>query len=154
MKNLLLLSLLFAIGCTPKVKVIATESAPNSKHNFQKVETVYYFLENDQWIVGEPDEIPEKEANLDFTLAMYKNIVYPAMARENGVQGTVILALMINEVGQVIESEIKQDLREGCGAAALKAVRFAATRATLPAIYKDGMPRKVKIDMPVRFKFE
>jgi len=153
MKNLIPFFLLLAVSCTPKVKVISQENSTPQKHDFQKVETVYYFLENDNWIAGTPDEVPESPMSKDFLMATYKNMKYPAMARENGVQGTVILTLTVNEVGQVTESKIKQDLREGCGEAALKAVRLASTKATLPPIYKDGMPQKVKMDMPVRFSF-
>lgn len=153
MKNLVLFLVILTAGCSPKTKVISIEKSENKKHDFQKVETVYYFLENDNWVIGTPDEVPESPINKEFLTAMYKNMRYPAMARENGVQGTVILTLRVNEVGQVTDSKIKQDLREGCGEAALKAVRFASTRAMLPPIYKDGIPQKVKMDMPVRFSF-
>ncbi len=154
MKNLILILFIGLAGCSPKAKVISHEKSTHEKHNFQKVDIAYYFLENDVWVAGTPDEIPDPQMSPEFTMAMFKNMKYPAMARENGVQGTVILSIVRNELGQVTDSSIKKDLREGCGEAALSALRFAAQQHFLPPLYKDGVARTVKMDMPVKFSFE
>lgn len=152
MKNIIFI-FLFVTACTPKTVIVNTPIKAN-KANFEKKETEYLFFESGNWISSEPDEIPETESNLDFFRAMYRNIKYPAMARENGVQGIVYITIIQDETGQVTESEIKSDIGSDCGSSALNALRFAASKKRLVPIFKDGIPRKVKYDSPVSFRLE
>lgn len=152
MKNIIFI-LLFVASCTPKTIVVNTPIKAN-KANFEKKETEYLFHESGNWVKGEPDEIPTADSNIEFIKVMFKNMKYPAMARENGIQGIVYITIVQDETGQILESEIKSDIGSDCGNSALTAFRFAASRKRLVPIFKDGIPRKVKYDWPVSFRLE
>jgi TonB family protein len=79
-----------------------------------------------------------------------ENIVYPSSAKENKVQGDVIIKAVINEEGDVVRAEVIKSLDKECDNAASEAVK--KTRFT-PGI-KDGKATECEIDIPVRFKLE
>lgn len=88
-------------------------------------------------------------------IALYKyfgqNIKYPAMARENGISGTVVVEFIVNEDGEVTHSKVLKDIGGGCSREALRVIN------SMPD-WEAGMQRgrKVKVQMriPIRFRLD
>ena len=80
--------------------------------------------------------------------AIYKNIKYPEMAKQAGVEGKVYLLVYVNEKGSVDNVKIVKDIGAGCGQAAAKGVKDVKFN---PGQNK-GKPVKVKLSIPVTFK--
>jgi protein TonB len=66
------------------------------------------------------DEMPVLE-NLNGYLN--KNIHYPDAARENGIQGRVIVQFVVNEDGGISEAQVVRGIGGGCDEEALRVVR-------------------------------
>jgi len=86
--------------------------------------------------------------------AMWRDVIqtvlYPSKARENGVDGTVIITFKIDETGKTSDYRVAQKLGSGCDEAALHAVETATNRDWVPAVYK-GKIVAVVYKMPVNF---
>lgn len=82
---------------------------------------------------------------------IYKQIKYPAIARENDVQGTVVIRFVVSKTGDIENAEILRDIGAGCGAEALRVVN------KMPK-WKPGRQggRNVPVyfNLPIRFVLE
>jgi protein TonB len=82
---------------------------------------------------------------------IYKNVKYPAIARENGIEGTTVIRFVVSKTGEVEQAEILKDLAGGCGKEALRIVK------KMPK-WKPGRQggRNVAVyfNLPIRFKLE
>ena len=76
---------------------------------------------------------------------------YPAEARAKGVQGKVVVSIVINEFGQLESKEIKRGIGAGCDQEALKSIDRGFLTAWNPAIL-GGKAVKVKFDYPILFR--
>jgi len=80
--------------------------------------------------------------------AIVKNITYPKPAKENKVEGKVVINAVIDKDGNVQSTEIVQSLSSECdnaAAAAIKKTKFS------PGM-KDGKAVDSEITIPVLFK--
>ena len=86
---------------------------------------------------------------------IYKNLKYPAIARENGVEGQVVIQFVVDKSGNISEAKIVRDIGAGCGAAAESVV---LGMNDLPQRWtpgkQRGRPVKVLYTLPVKFKLE
>ncbi|MBT8189802.1 MAG: energy transducer TonB, partial [Bacteroidia bacterium] len=86
---------------------------------------------------------------------IYKNLKYPAIARENGVEGMTVLQFVVSEDGSVKDINVVRDIGAGCGDAAKKVVEGMNR---LPQKWtpgkQRGRPVKVLYTLPVKFKLE
>ncbi len=86
---------------------------------------------------------------------IYGNLKYPAIARENGIEGQVVIQFVVDKDGSVNDINLVRDLEGGCGEAALKVVKGMNS---LPQRWTPGKQRgravKVKYTLPVKFKLE
>jgi len=84
---------------------------------------------------------------------IYKNIDYPTIARETGIEGTVVIRFFIDEKGQVQAPEIVKDIGGGCGKEALRVVN---KMNDLPEHWSPGRQRgkavKVYFNLPVKYR--
>lgn len=80
-----------------------------------------------------------------------ENLKYPAMARENNIQGRVAVTFVINADGSVDEVSILKEIGGGCGKEAARVV--AAMPPWIPG-EMNGIPVKVRFTIPVQFKLE
>lgn len=92
-----------------------------------------------------PDVMPEPIGGIE---AIMKNVVYPEFAKEEGVQGKVIVKLIVDEKGNVSKTEVVQSVNEELDKAAVDAIK--KTKFT-PAM-KDNKAVKSEIFIPVMFK--
>ena len=86
---------------------------------------------------------------------IYKNLKYPAIARENGVEGMAVIQFVVNEDGSVGDAKVVRDPGAGTGDSALKVVKGMNS---LPEKWtpgkQRGRPVKVLYTLPVKFKLE
>ncbi|MEM9545881.1 MAG: energy transducer TonB [Bacteroidota bacterium] len=104
----------------------------------------------------EGKELSKKEldqcADNRMAMYMYKRMKYPALARENGTQGTVIISFVVGKNGSIMNPEIQRDLGDGCGEEALKVVKRMQDEVRWIPGKQRGRPVKVKVTIPVKFK--
>ena len=86
---------------------------------------------------------------------IYKNLKYPAIARENGIEGMAVIQFVVGKDGSVKDAKIVRNLEGGCGEAALTVVDGMNN---LPQKWTPGRQRgrnvKVLYTLPVRFKLQ
>lgn len=87
--------------------------------------------------------------------ALYKAlgtiIKYPAIARENGIQGNVILSFVVDQQGGIKEKEVLQSAHPSLDEEALRALTLLDK--WIPAKL-DGDPVRCRFKLPVKFKLE
>lgn len=80
-----------------------------------------------------------------------KHIRYPDLARENNIQGVVVLSFVIGKEGEIYGVEIIKDIGGGCGQESVRVV--SAMPNWLPG-ESNGYPVKVRYTIPVRFNLQ
>lgn len=84
---------------------------------------------------------------------IYKEIEYPAIARETGIEGTVVIRFYVDEQGNVKSPEILKEIGGGCAKEALRVVK---KMSDLPDRWTPGKQRgravKVYFNLPVKYK--
>lgn len=91
-----------------------------------------------------------KDAN-EFTKWVYNNIVYPEIAKENGVQGRVTLQFEIGKDGKVYNVKV---LRGVDSSLDKEAVRVVSNSPKWTPGKQRGKPVKVKYNFPVTFQLK
>ncbi len=102
------------------------------------------------------DDIKEKDAQrkcseekmLQF---IYGNIQYPSIARENGVEGMVVVQFVVEKDGSCTNINVIRDIGAGCGDEAKRIVQIMPKWS--PGRQRDR-PVRVMFTLPVRFKLE
>jgi protein TonB len=81
-----------------------------------------------------------------------KNINYPSLARENGLEGKVIVNFYVDTDGAIKNPTIVKDpVGGGCAEEALRVIK--AMPKWSPGL-QNGMPAKVYYTLPVTFKLQ
>ncbi len=83
---------------------------------------------------------------------IYGEINYPTIARETGIEGTVVVRFYIDEQGNVKAPEILKEIGGGCGKEAMRVVK---TMNNMPEKWTPGKQRgravKVYFNLPVKY---
>ena len=80
--------------------------------------------------------------------AIQRNLKYPEIARKAGVEGRVVVNVLIDESGRVVDAKILKSLgNNGCDEAAIEAIKSVKWK---PAKQRDK-PVKVWVGIPVVF---
>ena len=82
---------------------------------------------------------------------IYKNIKYPAIARENGVEGTVVITFVVEKDGTITDARAARDIGAQCGQEALRVVE--SMPKWVPGKQR-GRAVRVQFNLPVKFKLE
>jgi protein TonB len=86
---------------------------------------------------------------------IYKNIKYPAIARENGIEGTAVVTFVVEKDGKVTDARLLRDPKGGTGDEALRVVNLMNTEGIRWVPGKQrGRPVRVQFNLPVKFKLE
>jgi TonB family protein len=95
----------------------------------------------------------EKEACSTKALFMtiYKKITYPAYARNNGIEGTVVLRFIIKSDGSINDIKILKDVGGGCGEEALHVAKLL--KVYQPPMM-EGLPVAMQYTLPVKYRLE
>lgn len=86
---------------------------------------------------------------------IYENIKYPAIARDNNIEGTVVISFVVDDKGRINDAQIVREIGGGCGAEALRVVNMMND---LPQAWTPGKQRgravNVLFNLPVKFKLQ
>ena len=86
---------------------------------------------------------------------VYDNLKYPRVARENGIEGRVILQFVIDTKGNISDINILRDIGAGCGAAASKVVEEMVAKKGLWTPGKQNRrPVNVRYTLPITFALQ
>lgn len=99
--------------------------------------------------IQKPPSFPGGEKELQKYLA--ENIKYPALARENNIQGNVAVSFVVGKDGSVSDIQVLKDIGGGCGKEAIRVLQSMPKWSPGEA---NGHPVKVKFTLPVRFRLE
>jgi protein TonB len=80
-----------------------------------------------------------------------KNIKYPAFARINSIQGTVVIQFIVDKDGSVTEPTVVREVGGGCDEEAIRVIK--SMPKWIPG-KQQGKPVKVRYTLPVKFKLE
>ncbi len=84
--------------------------------------------------------------------AIYKNITYPSEAEKDGVEGTVVIACLIDAAGTLAEAKVTRSLREDVDKEALHTIQDNLLEWEPGK--QDGFPVRVWMYLPVRFRLK
>jgi len=80
-----------------------------------------------------------------------ENIRYPQVAKESGIQGTVVVTFVVEKDGSITSIQILRDIGGGCGDEAIRVVQ------KMPK-WKEGrqsnVPVRVQFNLPIKFTLE
>lgn len=86
---------------------------------------------------------------------IYDNILYPGIARENGIEGTVVIRFVVETDGSIQKAEVVRDIGGRCGEEALRVVQLMNN---MPVKWtpgrQRGKPVRVWFNLPVKFILE
>lgn len=100
-------------------------------------------------------EESEKKACRDnaFIEYFYKHIIYPPRARENGIQGIVVISFVIEKDGSATDIQVLKDIGGGCGQAAKDVIdNLEENQQKFVPGKQDGDIKRVKFVFPVKFR--
>lgn len=87
---------------------------------------------------------------LDF---IYENLNYPNQARENQIEGTVVIQFVISKDGTIKNPVITKDIGGGCGEEAIRIVESMNNmRVKWTPGFQRGRAVNVQFNLPIRFK--
>jgi protein TonB len=126
--------------------------APDEDEIFKVVEEMPRFPGCDNEPTVEAKKACADKKMLEF---IYKNIKYPAIARENGVEGTAVITFVVEKDGTVKDARIVRDIGAQCGQEALRVVNLMNDQNIKWTPGKQrGRPVRVQFNLPVRFRLE
>jgi periplasmic protein TonB len=79
---------------------------------------------------------------------LQQNIVYPQMARESGIQGTVYVTFVVERNGNVTDVRVLRGIGGGCDEEAVRVIK--AMPKWQPGKQR-GKPVRVQFNMPIKF---
>ena len=121
MKNvqLTLLAVILAIGISVFITTGCQPEEPKNPEIFKVVEQMPRFPGCEETGSEEEKQDCAKTKMLQY---IYKNLKYPAIAREKGAEGMAVLQFVVTETGKIDDVKIVRDIGAGCGDAGKKVV--------------------------------
>ena len=96
------------------------------------------------------EKMPEFPGGMSALMSyLQKNIKYPAVCRENNIQGRVLIQFIVNKDGSIVEPEVVKSVNPYLDKEALRVI--AAMPKWSPGEQR-GKPVRVKYTVPVNFK--
>jgi len=85
---------------------------------------------------------------------IYSNIKYPKAAAKEGIQGTVVVKILIDKEGNITEREIVREIGGGCDEEVLRVVDLMEEMEErwIPAADEHGKKLSSYFNLPVKFK--
>ena len=83
---------------------------------------------------------------------IYENIEYPATARENDIQGTLVVQFVVEKDGSITGAKVVRDIGGGCGEEGLRIIKLMEKMPNrwIPGKQR-GRPVRVMFNLPIRF---
>ena len=122
-----------------------TAKVTDSRKHAQEVET------NDEPL-GPNEMMPEfPGGQIAFDEFLNRNLTYPTMAKENGIQGKVWIGFMVDKLGNISNVEVLKGIGGGCDEEAKRVVEMMPRWK--PGT-QDGKPVNVKFRFPINFTLQ
>jgi protein TonB len=126
-----------------------TEVDPNATYDFNATET-QVVEEKKPEIFMYVEQMPEfPGGQTELIKYLQKNLRYPAAARENGIEGKVVLQFVVDESGKISDIQTIRDIGGGC---AEEAIRVVKNMPPWKPGKQNGNAVKVYFKLPVTFK--
>lgn len=126
-----------------------TEVDPNASYDFSAQET-QVVEEKKPEIFMYVEQMPEfPGGQTELIKYLQKNLRYPAAARENGIEGKVVLQFVVDESGKISDLQVVRDIGGGCAEEAERVVR---NMPPWKPGKQNGNAVKVYFKLPVTFK--
>ncbi len=110
-------------------------------------------LENEDQVFDRVEKMPQYgKGDEDLMSYLAENIKYPASAREDSIEGTVVLQFIVNKDGDVIDPVVVRAVGGGCDDEALRVVE--SMPRWQPGRDINNNPVDVKFTLPIRFRLE
>lgn len=98
------------------------------------------------------EEMPEFPGGIDsLTAFLQREIVYPPIAKENGINGTVLIEFVVERDGRVTHGKVKVPLFPDCD---VEALRVVMSMPRWKPGKNLGKPIRCFYMVPVRFEIE
>jgi len=141
----------------PVVEKVIPVAPPPPPERKPEVETVHFVVEEMPRFPGCEDVVDrgERKACADQKMLnyIYDKINYPTIARETGIEGTVVVRFYIDEQGNVKSPEILKEIGGGCGKEAKRVVNMMNNMGQKWTPGKQrGRAVKVYFNLPVKYK--
>ena len=78
-----------------------------------------------------------------------RNLKYPLLAQENGIQGRVVCQFVVNTDGSIVDIKISRGVEDSLDAEVIRLVK--SMPRWIPG-RQDGKPVRVRYTLPIRFK--
>jgi periplasmic protein TonB len=96
------------------------------------------------------EQMPEFPGGMQKLLEyLGKNIHYPTMAQENGIQGKCIIEFVVNKDGSIVDPKVVKSLDPSCDKEAMRVVK--SMPKWKPGLQR-GKPVRVRYTVPVSFR--
>ncbi|MBQ1895949.1 MAG: energy transducer TonB [Clostridia bacterium] len=82
---------------------------------------------------------------------LYKNIKYPAICRENNIQGRVVVTFVVNKDGKIVNPEVARGVNPSLDKEALRVI---SQMPDWKPGKQRGKPVKVRYSVPVNFRLK
>jgi len=112
-------------------------------------------VEMEEEVAAEPEiftvveEMPSfPGGDMELLKFMAENTKYPPLARENGLQGIVVVTFVVDERGRIDKVQVLRGIGGGCDE---EAVRVVKAMPQWKAGKQRGMPVRVQYNLPFRF---
>jgi periplasmic protein TonB len=85
---------------------------------------------------------------------IYKNVKYPALARENNIEGRAIIQFVVEKDGSITDIKLARELQGGLGEEALRVVELMAKEKKWIPGMQRGKAVRVRFTLPIQFRLE
>jgi len=116
------------------------------------LQLLYWITKNDT-IYTYSAEMPTDSITGDVYKVVRKTIRYPQNAKENGIQGTVYIAMFIDKDGKASKTQIYKGVKGGEDLEA-EALRIVMSFDKWSPLKVNGKPVKSLVILPIRFKLQ
>ena len=124
----------------------------------EEVEEIFKIVEEMPRFPGCEDlagSVQDKKACADKKLYefLYEHLSYPSVARDNGIEGVVVIRFVVEKNGTIQGATVARDIGGGCGEEALRVINMmnAQSKVWIPGKQR-GRSVRVLFTLPVRFK--
>lgn len=155
----ILFSVLALVQCkAPSTIPLGENNNASSIDRFGDYDHKFHYKSNDAsgWTLLELDkeEWPEPIIGKDaWAMRMYRQMLYPAVAREAGVQGKVVLEVEVKRSGHVENVTVAKGVSPEIDAEAIRAYLFSIDSGYQPFYYGEAiMPFKFNISVNFRLQ--
>ncbi|PKP03500.1 MAG: hypothetical protein CVU11_08405 [Bacteroidetes bacterium HGW-Bacteroidetes-6] len=140
---------IWLVGCQSKS---TDDKSKNDDSTTSKTVTTSDVSDNNSEVFDKVEKAPEYPGGQEAMGQFFsKTVKYPAVARENGVQGTVYVDFVVDKSGKVTNPSVIQSVSSELDAEALRVVGLMPKWTPGE---QDGKTVSVKMTLPVKFKLQ